>query len=333
MEKPRDLTFDMMKGIGILLVLIGHVWSIYIPHIYHVIYSFHMPMFFMVAGYFSKSYSQGENLKIICGYVRRLVPPFVFTISLGVLFHITWALLKPNYGWSHAICNALSLFWADICRLPTAYGAVGIGVVWFLLALLWAKIVLLLLSRWEKWVLPISFALSIGALLLHKVFPYSVWCLSVGLISLPFVSIGWWVRRHKLPLWFKVVLIICWILALMFSKMDIYEYCFFNYPLDVLGACGGTYVLYWICKHINAEQIRNSWLVGWLPQLLAYLGTMSLAIMCMHNFEMDAHLGNRLRAMVGIELPVWGLYVWRYVITIILAIVMVQVPKLKKIFV
>lgn len=33
-RKKRDITFDMMKGIGILLMLIGHVWAAYIPHIF-----------------------------------------------------------------------------------------------------------------------------------------------------------------------------------------------------------------------------------------------------------------------------------------------------------
>ncbi len=51
--KQRNLTFDIMKGIGILLVLIGHVWQLP-DSIHQTIYSFHMPMFFIVAGYFSK---------------------------------------------------------------------------------------------------------------------------------------------------------------------------------------------------------------------------------------------------------------------------------------
>ena len=40
----RDLAVDMMKGILILLVIIGHVTQIP-EQIRHVIYSFHMPAF------------------------------------------------------------------------------------------------------------------------------------------------------------------------------------------------------------------------------------------------------------------------------------------------
>ena len=53
-QKKRDIAIDVMKGIGILLVLLGHVWPP-LPVIHNIAVSFHMPMFFMVAGYFSKS--------------------------------------------------------------------------------------------------------------------------------------------------------------------------------------------------------------------------------------------------------------------------------------
>lgn len=49
----RDNTFDIIKGIGILLVIIGHLahgYGVLIP----IIYTFHMPLFFIVSGYFYK---------------------------------------------------------------------------------------------------------------------------------------------------------------------------------------------------------------------------------------------------------------------------------------
>ena len=60
MEKMRDATFDMLKGIGILLVIIGHT---FMKEIGPYIQAFHMPLFFMVAGYFFK-YKAPKNLFI-----------------------------------------------------------------------------------------------------------------------------------------------------------------------------------------------------------------------------------------------------------------------------
>ena len=48
----RDVRFDIMRGIGILLMMLGHIPIEGVA--YKVIYSFHMPMFFILAGYFTK---------------------------------------------------------------------------------------------------------------------------------------------------------------------------------------------------------------------------------------------------------------------------------------
>ena len=50
MNKVRDIIIDILKGIGMLLVIIGHsgcIWPFYLA-----IYAFHMPLFFIVSGLF-----------------------------------------------------------------------------------------------------------------------------------------------------------------------------------------------------------------------------------------------------------------------------------------
>jgi Fucose 4-O-acetylase and related acetyltransferases len=325
----RDVTFDLMKGIGILLVLMGHVWGV--PTVNHFIRSFHMPLFFIVAGYFSKSYSSQNNpFPTVFHYIKRLVPPFVFATLITVIWFCFMGFVKDE--WNPAICNAISLFWADACILPTSFGGVSIGVVWFLLALCWAKILLLFISHWEKWVLPVSFSLSIAALCLHEIFPYSIWCFSLGLVCMPFVAIGWWCKKHVLPLWLKIIAIIAWIVAIVFSNLDLYSYTWKCYPLDVLGACGGTYFIYLICQVLARSSLT---LMNYIKLGLGYLGRISLSIMCVHCFEMASHLGSHLWALIGqgYVLPIWGMYVWRYVLTILLAIAVVNTTnKIKKIF-
>lgn len=50
MKKKRDITFDIMKGVAILAMIAGHC---FIPlKLHHFIYIWHMPLFFMVSGYF-----------------------------------------------------------------------------------------------------------------------------------------------------------------------------------------------------------------------------------------------------------------------------------------
>lgn len=60
MAKARNDCIDVAKGLGIILVVIGHVMSpvmsgnSILEWLYSVIYTFHMPLFFFVSGYVAK---------------------------------------------------------------------------------------------------------------------------------------------------------------------------------------------------------------------------------------------------------------------------------------
>ena len=55
--QQRSASFDVIKGIAILLVILGHVFRLSLrgaPSVLEdVIYTIHMPMFVLVTGYFS----------------------------------------------------------------------------------------------------------------------------------------------------------------------------------------------------------------------------------------------------------------------------------------
>ena len=323
--KERDTTFDIMKGIGILLVMTGHFFGWSHPVLSQIILSFHMPLFFGVAGYFSKAYVDRPTSWIhIKRFVSRLVPPMVFTQLAIVAWAVLMVFVKHD-GWAPVIRDSLSLLWADVDGPMTPWGKLTLGVIWFLLALFVAKSLLIPLSRLKRWAIPVSLALAIGALLLHQFFPYSIWCIALGLTALPFVTIGWWVRDHPFPLWLNLLTVGCWIAAICFSRLEMYTFTWGCYPLDVLGAYGGTYCVYWVSKRIG-KYLKH------LSKAFAYLGMISLAIMCVHCFEIDAHLGSHSISLVG-TFPDWVMYIWRYVLTIGLALALVHVPKVNRIFV
>lgn len=58
----RNKQIDVMRGIGIFLVVVGHTY-----HNSGMLYLFHMPLFFMLSGsvlnYTRHNYSIGEDLK------------------------------------------------------------------------------------------------------------------------------------------------------------------------------------------------------------------------------------------------------------------------------
>jgi len=67
MEKNRLYYLDTMKGILIILVVLGHAIQSTIPDYQHnflfrLIYSFHMPLFFLISGYLTLKEKHDENI-------------------------------------------------------------------------------------------------------------------------------------------------------------------------------------------------------------------------------------------------------------------------------
>lgn len=54
MAKERTLYWDTLKGILIILVVFGHCGTAVGNNLLSVVYSFHMPLFVLVSGFFSR---------------------------------------------------------------------------------------------------------------------------------------------------------------------------------------------------------------------------------------------------------------------------------------
>ena len=87
MGKVRDAKFDTLKGWLILSVVFGHFFSHDATHsvpseaIANFIYSFHMPLFVFISGYFS------SNQKVIRVGVRILETYFVYGWTIQFLIN------------------------------------------------------------------------------------------------------------------------------------------------------------------------------------------------------------------------------------------------------
>ena len=95
--KERDYQLDTIKGLLIFLVVFGHVLSHFksddtaiADYAYAIIYSFHMPAFCLISGYFSKprKHSEKSDEKLL----TTVFIPFV-------IFHcLMWALTSRSLG-------------------------------------------------------------------------------------------------------------------------------------------------------------------------------------------------------------------------------------------
>ena len=296
----RDVRFDIMRGVGILLMLLGHVLSN--DFAYRWIYSFHMPMFFLLSGLLSHNTAlfNEKGIRYIANYSKRILLPFVVTIGAIMLLQIGVCIMQ---------CNTIHV------------GHV-MGPLWFLPALWWAKICMGAINHLPRY----AFWVAIGGGLLA--FIAGIWItedrvfLLQGLCAVPFLAIGQWVKDHKLTWWMIAIGIAAWITAVCFSHLDIHGREFGCWPLDIIGACGGTWVLFKVIDYLQRAQ--------WMQRImrpLAWVGRFSLAMLCMHGLEWKALLP--LEEMLCDGTLLWVL---RFGVTILLTLMVVYLPGLKKIY-
>ncbi len=141
--KARDPFFDNAKFLAILLVVVGHTivgLRSKVPAaeaLYLFIYAFHMPLFVVVTGYFSRSFGRAE------GKTRKLVA----TVGAPyVVFEIIYSLWEWHFN--HKAHLTISLF--D-----------PIYLTWFLLALfLWR----LSTPFWQQVRWPLAIAVGVSLL-------------------------------------------------------------------------------------------------------------------------------------------------------------------------
>lgn len=111
---------DVLKGIGITLVVIGHIYSN--RTIVNWIYSFHMPLFFMAAGWAYKEKAISTDLK------RRIQTIVVPYLSFGVLVLVYWQLIERRFRDSD-----MSFMDSLLGLLSGAYNNLDFNVhLWFL---------------------------------------------------------------------------------------------------------------------------------------------------------------------------------------------------------
>ena len=87
--KNRVKYIDIARGIAILCIILGHLGN---ATINRIVYTFHVPIFFLITGYFM---SDKMSTREFCQKkIRTLILPYVYTCILMILF----SFLKGEYS-------------------------------------------------------------------------------------------------------------------------------------------------------------------------------------------------------------------------------------------
>ena len=131
---------DIAKGMAILFVIIGHT----VPFgsiERNFIFSFHMPLFFLLSGYTMKFADSWNDVKIkACKRVYSLLFPVIGIIAVSVLLSYSQASYRDFTILLKIIQNMLvAVFWGS--GVPFGNHP-GLGMCWFLISLFWADVIM-----------------------------------------------------------------------------------------------------------------------------------------------------------------------------------------------
>lgn len=289
----RILYLDMARGIGMVLVVMGHVAYIN-PNLRQFITAFHMPLFFLISGILLEEKKEEE--KVYIGVVRKklqsIMIPYIFFSFASFVLESTRIVLKGLDEWNVVLRQ---LF--QSCCLQ------GVSTLWFLPALCISELMFLGIRKKTNHVgtILITTAILLGCYVLNNYeqifYQYHAAsrtyrllhdvCSMVirNLFCVGFISIGYYINRWLLKniqnhIQEVAVIFICAVTAyLVITNSELTDLRFMQLgvlPLYMVGSVTGSMAIIVLCKLLQELPIAG------LKKMLEFYGRSSLIIMVTH---------------------------------------------------
>lgn len=244
--KKRINWIDQLKGFGIVLVVYGHNF----PASEDYIYSFHMPLFFLIAGLFHPSIVTKKT--VIRRMKQILIPYFLWSFILFLF----WLFIGRNFGDSANLDlsisdNLIGIFYA---QGDNHYMNWGIPM-WFLPCLFLTFAFFSLIQKIRQKALQIVslIILIVIGFLIPKYLDFKLpWSLDIAFVSLFFYGIGSFLKESLLKefknnkdWFFLITLLLLHILGIYFTlqEVDMYRAIYGDEFLFLMNGLAG--VLFW----------------------------------------------------------------------------------------
>lgn len=339
--------FDIARGIGIICVVLSHTlldsqridglsFGVAATWIFRICFSFHMPLFFILSGYFMRPNRKfrwrKESDELLATYALSSVAVIILNAireginHRSVLDGIRKWVVAAFYGSGAGFSNGT---WE--VKYP-------IGATWFLLALFWAHLIISLADKTPMPWMIILISFLVGYTLgQHIWLPFS---LLSGMSASLFVYIGRMIRQadsvtklqsksiSSLIMW--ILLILVWFIAIIrFDEFGLATNRLGGHPAwSIAGAIAGTMTV-----------VGISILIDYVPkvsEVLSLIGRGSLALLCIHMVEMNvfpwARMITALDVMFGHRMLWMMFFAIRLIMDLILVICLYHIPVVNAIF-
>ena len=276
-NRKRLEYLDIAKGIGIILVVLGHI-LVQSPLVIWI-YSFHMPLFFFLSGYLFYFNKETRFGKFLYKKVKSiLIPYFIYAIAVYLYWFLIERRLRP--GSVDAIKPLIGILY-------------GIGkepwltfddALWFLTCLFVLEVVFFLLVKAVRNVKLLALVLVISSAVGYFIGAIHMidlpWSINIVFTAIVFYGAGYILHRLEsahhftykyMWLYLPPLIAVYAVCTYLNGRVDLNTVVFHNYFLFYGAAFGGLLSVYFLSRLIGR------------CRPLSFLGMSTMVIMCLHE--------------------------------------------------
>lgn len=315
---------DMAKAIGMIAVVSGHaIHPLVDEHpvmstAFSAIYWWHMPLFFIISGFFLKPMSQ--NFKGLWAFIkRRIIPNVRMYLVAGVSLILISHFLKAQ-TWKYTLFYFVRLLYGGQTLNHE------LSIFWYMSVYILTLVVVVAIITWVESI-PAQFFIVLmmymsGMTYVHMSFfqfKYVPWDADLVLISSLYMLCGYYGFRYysRLPHKALVLTAILGVYALLILRkyQGLLRFSFYMKAHNIANSYLSAFIPLTLCLGVF---ILSDYLtqLGWFSFLMP-IGWYSGAIMYSHKmiFDLIGKFGIQtwwLQVILGILLPIVMAIIWRY---------------------
>ncbi|MED1125018.1 acyltransferase family protein [Bacillus atrophaeus] len=272
--KGRVEWIDISKGIGIILVVLGHAPTD--DALKSFIFSFHMPMFFFLSGAVYRDTGLGFFQFALKKARGLLVPYAVFS----VITYLFWLLVERHFQFlgSADVDPAVPLK-GIVYSIPDHYMLTHNPALWFLTCLFLVDIVFFLLKKAcrGKWLILIAGSCLVSVVNVYVLHISLLWNAEVAAAALGFYTIGFVVRNKLKELSYRrtiFAVVVCFSLTALL-QME-------NTRVDMRANEYGNMLIFYLTAALGTGGVVFASFKLRKLAFLQFLGRNSLIILVLH---------------------------------------------------
>ncbi len=282
MKKSNRVQYiDVARGIAIILMIVGHALNPGLAR--NIIFSFHMPLFIVLSGFFYKDRSFKEEFKTL--FFKLFIPTAIAIFILCMIQDV------PHLGFYKSYIEALksiAIGWSYQARIQ--FSSIRIYELWFVYSLITVRLLFFINKKIVKdnellLFFIILLETYLGFILGIKGY-YLAWSFDISLACMLFYYVGYLLNKYKLldrilsDYWLLIILLALWIAGFYNTPIELairrYNWGLFSYLI----AISGSLIVLKLSQLIDKYSEYISYFFSWC-------GKNSLYVLIGHYFEMN----------------------------------------------